>query len=171
MTAEKKYEEEAVGGVPARLLDGYDGGTTPAPETIKALLASAPPEVRARAAEFARQSKAVSEHSDCVCLKPDADVAWTDRADIGMTSGYWEVTRMRCAKCHTPWIRAFIEYEAFPRSGRFYRAPTTDAALDGVSPEVGMFIIEDSEFKIAGGSHFDGVEHVVRGHGPLKDSP
>ena len=171
MKADPKSEDEAVGGVPARLLDGYDGGTTPSPELIAELLASAPPEVRARAAEFARQSKSASDHSDCICLQPGAAVEWTDRADIGMTNNYWEVTRMRCAKCQRPWIRAFIEYEAFPRSGRFYRAPSTDAALDRVSPAAGMAIIEDAEIKIAGGSYFDGVEHVVRGHGRLVASP
>lgn len=46
---------EMVGGVPHHLLDGYDGGSAPPPEFIQQLLASAPPEVKARAAEYAKQ--------------------------------------------------------------------------------------------------------------------
>jgi len=171
MTSDPKSDEEAVGGVPARLLAGHDGGTPQPTEIIEQLPASAPPEVKARSAEFARESQSASEDSVCVCLKPDEGVEWSDRADIGMTSDYWEVTRMRCAKCHTPWIRAFIEYEAFPRSGRYYRAPTTDPALFGVTPEAALHIIETASLRIAGGSRFDGVERVISGPGKLMASP
>lgn len=48
-------DENSVGGVDARLLDGYDGGNAPDPEFVKNLLDNAPPEVKARAEEFAKQ--------------------------------------------------------------------------------------------------------------------
>lgn len=48
--------EEMVNGVPHRLLDGYDGGEAPDPSFIEKLMAGAPPELRARAAEFAKMN-------------------------------------------------------------------------------------------------------------------
>lgn len=52
---EVKSEEPMVGGVPHRLLDGYDGGVAPPEEFMKKLLEGAPPEIKARAEEFAKQ--------------------------------------------------------------------------------------------------------------------
>lgn len=44
--------------VPDRLLDGYDGGDSPPDEYIQKLMQSAPPEIRGRAAEWAKQRAA-----------------------------------------------------------------------------------------------------------------
>lgn len=55
MRPDQAPQDDAVNGVESRLLDGYDGGNAPPPEFIQQLLASAPPEIRARAEEFARQ--------------------------------------------------------------------------------------------------------------------
>ena len=48
-------EEQTSFGMPARLFDGYDGGNAPPDEFLQQLLQSAPPEVRARAEQFAQQ--------------------------------------------------------------------------------------------------------------------
>ncbi len=56
-----EVEKEQVNGVEHRLLDGYDGGTAPPEEFLKGLLASAPPEVRARAKEWAQQQKKLND--------------------------------------------------------------------------------------------------------------
>ena len=48
-------DEQTSFGMPARLFDGYDGGNTPPDEFLQQLLQSAPPEVRARAEQFAQQ--------------------------------------------------------------------------------------------------------------------
>lgn len=78
---------------------------------------------------------------------------------------------MRCAHCGTLWLRAFLEYEAFSRSGRHYRAPTTDQDADGVSADDALHIIEIAPFKIAGGSRFDGQERIVKDTGKLMEAP
>lgn len=109
--------------------------------------------------------------SACVCFAPGAHVKWIDSLDIGTTDRYWEVTRMRCAHCGTLWVRAFLEYEAFSRSGRHYRAPTTDQAIGGVTAEDALHVIELAPFKIAGGSRFDGQERIVTGAENLLESP
>lgn len=49
-------EEEMVHGIPARLFDGYDGdGNAPPESFIRQLMDGAPPEIRARAEEFAKE--------------------------------------------------------------------------------------------------------------------
>ena len=106
----------------------------------------------------------------CECFKPNGTTQWTDRTDIGATAD-WNVTCMRCAKCGTPWLRAFIEHEAFSRSGRFYRAPVTDAELSGITADAALARIEAAPLRIAGGSRFDGVERVSSGPGQLMTAP
>lgn len=51
----KGYVWHYANGVDNKLLDGYDGGDAPPPEFIQQLMASAPPEIRARAEAFARE--------------------------------------------------------------------------------------------------------------------
>ncbi|ARU03915.1 hypothetical protein CCO03_03770 [Comamonas serinivorans] len=103
----------------------------------------------------------------CECFKPNGTTQWTDRTDIGATADHWDMTHMRCAKCGTHWVRAFTEHEAFSRSGRFYRAPVTDAELSEITADAALARIEAAPLRIAGGSRFDGVEHVSSGPAQL----
>lgn len=107
----------------------------------------------------------------CKCFDPHEKAEWSQSVDIGMTDDYWDVTRLRCAHCGTLWVRAFLEYEAFSRSGRHYRAPVSDEQIQGVSPEEALEHIEAAEFRIAGGSYFDGRDHVTKGPGKLSRQP
>jgi hypothetical protein len=107
----------------------------------------------------------------CQCFAAGAKVDWIDQAFLAVTDAYWEISRMRCSGCGTLWARAFLEYEAFSRSGRHYRAPVTAAALDRANPEAVLRLIEAAELRIVGGSRFDGVEHLVRGPGKLLEAP
>lgn len=74
MKPDPNLGECEIPGIPDRLFDGYDcDGPQPSDEKIQQLLAAAPPEVRARAAEFARQLEAASPYSGSDCRKPGAD--------------------------------------------------------------------------------------------------
>lgn len=59
-TPQEAQGEQMVHGVPARLYDGYDGTAQAAPpeDFLQQLLAGAPPEVRARAEQFAQERQA-----------------------------------------------------------------------------------------------------------------
>lgn len=107
----------------------------------------------------------------CQCFEPGARVEWAGQSGIGVTADFWDISHMRCARCGTPWLRGFLEIEAFSRSGRFYRAPVTDAALAEITPDAALRLIEEAPLRIAGGSRFDGVEHVISGPGKLMVSP
>lgn len=54
-------EDQKFNGVDHKLLDGYDGGNAPTPEFMQELLKNAPPEVQARAKQFAEQKKNFQE--------------------------------------------------------------------------------------------------------------
>lgn len=109
--------------------------------------------------------------SSCDCQSPINEVQFQGRHEIGMTDRFWEVSVMKCCNCGAPWLRAFLEYEAFSRSGRYYRAPVQEADLAGLTPDAALGLIETAPFKIAGGSRFDGREVVVNGAGTLLESP
>jgi hypothetical protein len=66
MNKQETQAEQMVNGVPARLYDGYDGdsGREPPEDFIQQLLDSAPPEVRARAEQFAQQRQAASGQAE-----------------------------------------------------------------------------------------------------------
>lgn len=57
---EMENQEPKINGVPHRLMDGYDGGETPPQAFMDDLLKNAPPEVQARAKEFALQNQAAA---------------------------------------------------------------------------------------------------------------
>jgi hypothetical protein len=59
-----------------------------------------------------------------------------------------------------------LEHEAFSKSGRHYRAPTTDQALEGATAEKALALIEQASFRIGGGSRF-GTPEVNTGPGKL----
>jgi hypothetical protein len=102
---------------------------------------------------------------------PGNKVDWQDPREIGMTDRYWELSTMRCPRCGATWLRAFLEYEAFSKSGRFYRAPATEGQLAALTPEGALALIEAAPFKIAGGSRFDGQERSVTGADKLLEAP
>ncbi|CAB5280158.1 hypothetical protein IST455A_00999 [Burkholderia multivorans] len=121
--------------------------------------------------EHVRRAIAKRQAGDCGCFDPSAEPQWIDRDFMGMTDDHWELSRMRCARCGTPWVRGFLEFEAFSRSGRHYRSPTTDAALQGVSrAEDALSLIEEASFRIAGGSRFGGEDFMSPGPGPLNSN-
>jgi hypothetical protein len=60
----------------------------------------------------------------------------------------------------------------FSRSGRHYRSPTTDEALQSVRrPEDALSLIEKTSFRIAGGSRFGGDDFMSPGPGALNSNP
>lgn len=108
---------------------------------------------------------------DCSCVTLGATRGWTEGADIGTSSGYWDVSRICCGQCGTLWLQANLEHLAFSRSGRFYRAPVTDDMLEALTPDDGMSLLKSATMRIAGGSLWDGVEHVSVGPGELQEWP
>lgn len=99
----------------------------------------------------------------CPCYRPRSQASCTQEADIGITDDGWDITRMRCNRCGTTWLRAYRAYEMFPRAGRYYRLPVSDEQLEGLTATAAQHLIEAAECRIAGGSRFSRVECLVEG--------
>jgi guanosine-3',5'-bis(diphosphate) 3'-pyrophosphohydrolase len=68
---------------------------------------------------------------------------------------YGEVTLLKCNKCNRHWLKYFVEYEAFSKSGRWYRCIIDKETIEKITPENSVDFIESAEWHIKGGSYFD----------------
>jgi hypothetical protein len=96
--------------------------------------------------------------NDCRCLRPPFAQRDFDSVMVGVDEGrgrFGEVSVETCRICSRRWLRYFVEYEAFPNSGRWYRGLVTDAAARAVRPATALQALEKLEWRFAGGSYFD----------------
>ena len=104
--------------------------------------------------------------SDCVCLEPPFHFTNFDRRSVGIdeTNGrFGEVSIETCLQCGRKWLRYFVEYEAFSRSGRWYRGLIADKVVDTVTPETAVTILESLNWHFCGGSYFNSTGFKHRG--------
>ncbi len=83
-------------------------------------------------------------------------------------SNYGDVTLSKCTRCSTVWLRFFIEYESFSRSGRWYRAPIPPERLSEVTAESAISVLNSLEPRFAGGSYYDSTGFETKGRVSLQ---
>jgi len=97
---------------------------------------------------------------ECKCLSTHfQDVEFT-RTDIGIDSTddrYGEVSFHRCNGCDRVWLHYLVEYEAFTRSGRWFRGLIDDSDMATVTPENAVSILDRLEWHFCGGSFFGSI--------------
>lgn len=108
----------------------------------------------------------LANHS-CQCFDINAQAEWTNSEYLFSTNEYWEISRLQCAHCGMLWLRAFLEYESFSQSGRHYRTPISKNQLQDIIADDAISILEAAEFRIAGGSYFNGKLFVSQNPAPL----
>ncbi|MDR5812060.1 hypothetical protein QCE62_00470 [Caballeronia sp. LZ033] len=94
----------------------------------------------------------------CGCFQPNGRLVSPEVLFDGTdttNSSYGDVTLSRCQNWSTVWLRFFIEYESFGRSGRWYRAPVPAELVSDVTAENAIQMLNTLEPRFAGGSHFD----------------
>lgn len=108
--------------------------------------------------------------AECGCLTPPL---YGDNFNIHRLAGYdetknrfGEVSIETCKQCGTKWLHYFVEYEAFRKSGRWYRGVITDEVSLAVTPQNSVAILEGLDWWVSGGSYFNGI--IKKGHGHLK---
>ena len=112
------------------------------------------------------------EHSktECQCLTPpsyNSNFSEQRLEGYDKTNGrYGEVLIDTCNLCGTKWLQYFVEYEAFTKSGRWYRGIITDEVSLTVIPENAMSILQGLDWWVCGGSYYDGK--ISKGRGRLK---
>jgi hypothetical protein len=94
----------------------------------------------------------------CDCFQPDGRPVNPEVLFEGTdttNSSYGEVTLSRCQRCTTAWLRFFIEYESFSRSGRWYRVPLPADCVAKVTAENAVAMVNEMTPRFAGGSRFN----------------
>ena len=69
-----------------------------------------------------------------------------------------------CKKCHTSWLSYQVEYEAFSKSGRWYRGIIGAESIASMSPEEAPKYLEGLAWYFEGGSYFDSNGKLSKGH-------
>lgn len=106
--------------------------------------------------------------TECPCNTPPPPYQDFDSEPFGvdLTNGrYGEVTIETCQACGARWLKYFVEYEAFSRSGRWYRGLVSEEQLAGLTPSQAPALIASLPWYLYGGSYFDTVGR--KGSGPV----
>ena len=98
--------------------------------------------------------------AECRCMTPPFN--YTDYASeplgIDETNGrFGEVSVQTCKACGRKWLHYFVEYEAFSKSGRWYRGLVSAEALRSLTPESAVALLESLPWYFYGGSYFQTI--------------
>lgn len=103
---------------------------------------------------------------ECECLTPPLYIAnFNEQRLTGYdetNNWFGEVSIETCNQCGTKWLRYFVEYEAFTKSGRWYKGVISDEVSNIVTPQNSVSILQDLDWWIAGGVTFAAIfQNVV----------
>jgi len=102
--------------------------------------------------------------ADCACLTGLQPIPlYRDVGTDVVNSSYGEVDIVLCGDCGRHWLRFFIEFEAFSRSGRWYLGRIESPYLDQMTPELAIPYLSKLDWFIRGGSFYDGKVSRSRG--------
>ncbi|HEY1751664.1 MAG TPA: hypothetical protein VGG29_10385 [Caulobacteraceae bacterium] len=108
----------------------------------------------------------------CACEEGRADHTRFETRELGVdeTQGrFAEVSLCRCKACGRLWLRYFVEYEAFGRSGRWARGLIGEEAAAAMTPQAAEPYLRGLDGYLYGGSYFGGV--TGRRRGPMPWGP
>ena len=102
----------------------------------------------------------------CQCFNPQAryDVFESESIGVDETHGrFGSVDLKTCKACQRKWLRYHVEYEAFSRSGRWYRGLIPDEEVSSITPENAVEFLEGLEWTFCGGSYFESAGELCKG--------
>lgn len=103
---------------------------------------------------------------DCACAGAEARFQQFDTHHLGrdQTEGrFADVTLHRCKVCNRLWLRYFVEYEAFSKSGRWARGLIDEETANSMTPEAAVDHLNSLDWYLYGGSRFGGRSGLTRG--------
>ena len=95
--------------------------------------------------------------ANCRCFIPPLHYMNYEEVTLGVdkTNGrYADVSLFTCLHCTTKWLHYYAEYEAYSRSGRWYRGIISDKEAKEITPESAVAYLERLDWYIFGGSWF-----------------
>jgi len=106
--------------------------------------------------------------TECRCQTPPFDYRDYVSAPVGIdkTNGrFGDVSIETCKQCGASWLHYLVEYEAFTKSGRWYRGLMTPEIQRTVTAHNAVDVIARLPWYFYGGSYFDSTGR--KGSGPL----
>ena len=107
--------------------------------------------------------------SMCPCLYTNSNIPRTNHKDLGEDSDWRRVTTYQCAWCGVGWLRVHYRNDSFSRSGRYYRIPILETALETLSLANAVATIELANYRIVGGELYRSRERCEFGPGGRVD--
>ena len=107
--------------------------------------------------------------TECRCHTPPFDDRDYVSAPIGIdtTNGrFGDVSIETCKHCGARWLHYLVEYEAFTKSGRWYRGLMTPELQRTVTAQNAVAVIESLPWYFYGGSYFESTGR--KGSGPAR---
>jgi len=95
--------------------------------------------------------------AECRCMSPPFDFLDYDSEPLGIDEAngrLGEVSGETCKACGRQWLHYFVEYEAFSKSGRWFRGLATAEMLRSLRPETAVALLESLPWYFYGGSYF-----------------
>ena len=95
----------------------------------------------------------------CTCHNPPlhhTDFKRIRFVGIDETKGrYGRVTIEKCKHCNSLWLKYFVEYESFSKSGRWFRGQIDKENSKKITPENSVEYLRSLAWYLYGGSYFD----------------
>ena len=92
--------------------------------------------------------------TDCKCFESGQGTLSKPLGTDETKGRYADVSLDRCLSCGSLWLRYFVEYEGFSRSGRWAMGLISDDAADTMTPDRAADYLAGLEWCIVGGSYF-----------------
>jgi hypothetical protein len=115
--------------------------------------------------KLTQRLESISE-AKCKCFAPPLHYTDYQISYIGVdeTNGrFAEVTLQTCIHCGAKWLNYLVEFEAFTKSGRWYRGVISENELKDIQPEKVVAYFESLDWFIFGGSYFSSTGMYGKG--------
>lgn len=102
----------------------------------------------------------------CICENPPLNYQNYIEfySGIDYTNGrYAEVTMSKCKYCNRTWLNYLVEFEAFTKSGRWYKGIVLEHDVSKINPKNSIKYIEELDWYIFGGSYFNSTGMYGKG--------
>lgn len=93
--------------------------------------------------------------SERVCQTPPFHYSNYNERALGEDEHGAEVSIATCMHCGTSWLRYFVEYPSFSRSGRWWKVAMSPEQATAISPHSAKAFIEAQSEAFVGGSYFN----------------
>jgi len=82
---------------------------------------------------------------------------------VGTDQRYGEVEIKKCVHCNQHWLRYFVEYAHYTKSGRWYLGKIEESEIAEINEDNAIQKLENMSWYYFGGSFFDTTGKIGKG--------